>query len=216
MHTRSFNSFRPKFAIFGLTVLTFLLLCAPVMAHHPFGGDAPVNVVEGFLSGIGHPVIGLDHLAFVITAGLLATTFKRGLFIPIAFVLASLAGTIIHLLNFDLPMTEFLISLSVLGFGFLLAMKDSLPGGTVIVFAGMAGLFHGYAYGEAVIGAGMPSLLAYLIGFSTIQMAISGGVYLVVKKLVSNGDDVKPLNLRFAGFVLSGIGVTLLSNLVLG
>jgi hypothetical protein len=47
-------------------------------------------------------------------------------------------------------------------------------------------------------------------------MAISGGVYLVVKKLVSNGDDVKPLNLRFAGFVLSGVGVTLLSNLVLG
>jgi urease accessory protein len=138
------------------------------------------------------------------------------LFIPIAFVLASLAGTIIHLLNFDLPMTEFLISLSVLGFGFLLAMKDSLPGGTVIVFAGMAGLFHGYAYGEAVVGAGMPSLLAYLIGFSTIQMAISGGVYLVVKKLVSNSDDVKPLNLRFAGFVLSGVGVTLLSNLVLG
>jgi urease accessory protein len=95
-------------------------------------------------------------------------------------------------------------------------MKDSLPGGTVIVFAGMAGLFHGYAYGEAVVGAGMPSLLAYLIGFSTIQMAISGGVYLVVKKLVSNSDDVKPLNLRFAGFVLSGVGVTLLSNLVLG
>jgi urease accessory protein len=186
------------------------------MAHHPFGGDAPVNIFEGFLSGIGHPVIGLDHLAFVITAGLLATTFNRGWFIPIVFVLASLTGTIIHLLNFNLPMTEFLISLSVLGFGLLLAMKDSLPEAAVIVLAGMAGLFHGYAYGESVIGAGMPSLIAYLIGFSTIQMVISGGVYLVAKKLVSSDDNVKPLSLRFAGFILSGVGVTLLSNLLLG
>lgn len=216
MHTRSFNSFSPQFVISGLTVLTFLLLCAPAMAHHPFGGDTPVNVIEGFLSGIGHPVIGLDHLAFVITAGLLATTFNRGLSIPIAFVLASLVGTIIHLLNVNMPMTEILISLSVLGFGLLLAMKDSVPGGAVIVLAGMAGLFHGYAYGEAVVGAGMPSLLAYLIGFSTIQMVISGGVYLVVKKLISGGNDVKPLNLRFAGFVLSGIGMGLLSGLVVG
>jgi urease accessory protein len=216
MPTRSFNSFSLRFAICGLTVLTLLILCAPVMAHHPFGGDAPVNIFEGFLSGIGHPVIGLDHLAFVITAGLLATTFNRGWFIPIVFVLASLTGTIIHLLNFNLPMTEFLISLSVLGFGLLLAMKDSLPEAAVIVLAGMAGLFHGYAYGESVIGAGMPSLIAYLIGFSTIQMVISGGVYLVAKKLVSSDDNVKPLSLRFAGFILSGVGVTLLSNLLLG
>jgi len=216
MHIRSLNSFSLKIVICGLTVPTFLLLGLPAMAHHPFGGDTPVTIIEGFLSGIGHPVIGLDHLAFVITAGLLATTFNRGLFIPVAFVLASLAGTIIHLLNVNLPMTEFVISLSVLGFGLLLAMKDSLPGRAVIVLAGMAGLFHGYAYGEAVVGAGMPSLLAYLIGFSTIQMVISSGIYLAVKKLVNRDDDVKPLNLRFVGLVLSGIGVTLLSNLFLG
>lgn len=215
MHTKSFTTLSPKLLMGGLVVIASLLLCAPALAHHPFGSEAPTNAVEGFLSGIGHPVIGLDHLAFVITAGLLAAIFKRGLLIPVAFVITSLLGTIVHLLNVNLPAPEFFISASVLVFGLLLAMKNSLPSGIMIALAAVAGLFHGYAYGEAVVGAGMPSLLAYLIGFSCIQVVIAVGVYFTAKQLGANG-NVKPLNLRFAGFTLTGIGAAFLSATVLG
>ncbi|WP_008309896.1 HupE/UreJ family protein [Leptolyngbya sp. PCC 6406] len=215
MPTRSFANLSPKLIMGALAVIGSLLLCAPAMAHHPFGGEAPTNAIEGFLSGVGHPVIGLDHLAFIITVGLLAAIFNRGLLIPVAFVVTSLLGTVVHLLNVNLPAPEFFISASVLVFGLLLAMKNSLPSGIMIALAAAAGLFHGYAYGEAVVGAGMPSLLAYLIGFSTIQMAISVGVYLTAKQLGASS-DVKPLNLRFAGFTLMGIGAAFLSATVLG
>ncbi len=215
MLTKLFANSSSKLIIIGLVVIAPLLLCAPALAHHPFGSEAPANAVEGFLSGVGHPVIGLDHLAFVITAGLLAAIFNRGLLIPVAFVITSLLGTIVHLLNVNLPAPEFFVSASVLVFGLLLAMKNSLPSGIMIALAAVAGLFHGYAYGEAVVGAGMPSLLAYLIGFSTIQMVIAVGVYLIAKQLGANG-DAKPLNLRFAGFTLAGIGAAFLSATVLG
>jgi urease accessory protein len=215
MHTKSLTNLSSKLLIGGLTVVGPLLLCAPALAHHPFGSEAPANAIEGFLSGIGHPVIGLDHLAFVITAGLLAAIFNRGLLIPVAFVITSLLGTIVHLLNVNLPAPEFFISASVLVFGLLLAMKNSLPSEIMIALAAVAGLFHGYAYGEAVVGAGMPSLLAYLLGFSTIQMVIAVSVYLAAKQLGANS-NVKPLNLRFAGFTLTGIGAAFLSATALG
>lgn len=215
MQAKSFANLSAKLIVSGLTVLGPLLLCTPALAHHPFGSEAPANAIEGFLSGVGHPVIGLDHLAFIITVGLLAAIFNRGLLIPVAFVITSLLGTIVHLLNVNLPAPEFFISASVLVFGLLLAMKNSLPSGIIIALAAVAGLFHGYAYGEAVVGAGMPSLLAYLIGFSTIQMIIAVGAYLTAKQLGTNS-DAKPLNLRFAGFTLTGIGVAFLSVTVLG
>ena len=47
-------------------------LAAPAFAHHPLDGKIPSNLFEGFMSGLGHPVIGLDHLAFVIAVGLIA------------------------------------------------------------------------------------------------------------------------------------------------
>jgi urease accessory protein len=206
----------PQTAVIGsLTGASLLLLAAPAMAHHPFGGDAPANIVEGFLSGMGHPVIGLDHLAFVITAGLLAAVLNRGLWIPIAFVATSLLGTFGHLANVNLPAPEFFISTSVLVFGLLLALKQSLPAVVVIALAAVAGVFHGYAYGEAVVGAGMPSLLAYLLGFSTIQLAIAIAGYLMAKKLGASDEQTR-LKLRFAGFTLTGVGAALLSGVILG
>ena len=58
------------------------------------------------MSGMGHPVIGIDHLAFVIAAGLVAALMRRGVLVPIVFVLGSLAGTGIHLQALDLPAPE--------------------------------------------------------------------------------------------------------------
>lgn len=215
MHAKFFTNLHSKVTMGGLAFIGLLLLAAPAMAHHPFGGETPLNPLQGFLSGVGHPVIGFDHLAFVITAGLLATVFNRGLLIPIAFVSTSLLGTVIHLLSIDLPAPEFFIAASVLVFGVLLAMKNSLPSGIVIVLGALAGLFHGYAYGEAVVGAGMSSLMAYLIGFSTVQMVIALGVYMATRQL-GGSPEQKPLNLRFAGFTLAGVGAAFLSAALLG
>ena len=200
----------------GVVVTAGLMLAAlPALAHHPSGGDMPTNAIQGFLSGVGHPVIGLDHLAFVITAGLLAAVMGRGLMIPIGFVLASMVGTGIHLMAIDLPAAELVISGSVLLFGALLAMKQ--PPSTAIVtgLAALAGLFHGYAYGEAVVGARMDTIVAYLGGFAMIQMAIAIAAYAIAKQLTGKTEG-NALKLRFAGFTLAGVGAAFLSGVVLG
>ncbi|MEM6866945.1 MAG: HupE/UreJ family protein [Cyanobacteria bacterium P01_C01_bin.121] len=51
----------------------------PALAYHPFGGNVPGTIWTSLLSGIGHPVIGLDHLAFVIAVSLMAAVLRQGL-----------------------------------------------------------------------------------------------------------------------------------------
>mgnify|MGYP006450570869 CR=1 FL=1 len=41
------------------------------LGHHPMGGETPKTFTQGLLSGLGHPVIELDHLLFVIAFALL-------------------------------------------------------------------------------------------------------------------------------------------------
>ena len=57
------------------TALALLILAATgggAEAHHAMGGTTPQTLAQGLLSGLAHPVIGLDHLAFTVAAGLLA------------------------------------------------------------------------------------------------------------------------------------------------
>ena len=85
-----------------LVCVTLLAFATPALAHHPFGGMMPNTWVQGFLSGLGHPVIGPDHLLFTIVIGLLATRLKPAWAIPAAFLAATLAGTGLHLMGLDL------------------------------------------------------------------------------------------------------------------
>lgn len=208
--------FRPFTTVGALASLAILLSATSVSAHHPFGGTTPSNFFEGFFSGIGHPLIGSDHFAFIVAVGLLAAVKKQGMVIPIAFVLASLAGTGLHLASFSLPAPEFFISASVLLFGILLAMKRSPNLGVVSVLAAIAGIFHGYAYGEAVVGAEMTPLVSYLAGFTLVQLGIAIGAYKIAQAAISKTTNQPLLSLRFAGFAIGGIGAAFLSSLMLG
>lgn len=200
----------------GSAIALFLLVAQPAIAHHPFGGKTPGNFLEGILSGMGHPVIGPDHFAFVVAIGLLAALKgQQGIFLPIAFVLATVGGTIVHLFGIDLPAPELMISASVLTFGIFLAIKDSPNWVWLSGSAAIAGLFHGYAYGEAIVGAEMTPLIAYLIGFALIQLAIALAAFKIARLALKKVAEQPTLALRFAGFTISGIGAAFLSSVIL-
>ncbi len=74
----------------GLIVLAFS--GAPAFAHHLMGGHTPATFGEGILSGLGHPVIGLDHFAAVVAVGCLAAAHRAAYPLVVAFVLAMMAG----------------------------------------------------------------------------------------------------------------------------
>ncbi|HEY9815995.1 MAG TPA: HupE/UreJ family protein [Candidatus Obscuribacterales bacterium] len=201
--------------ILALALGAIALYATPALAHHPFGGQTPTTFMAGFLSGLGHPVIGLDHATFVVASGLLAALWPSGLVIPLGFVLSSLLGTSVHLLGWNLPAAEIFISGSVVMFGILLALRQQLPLLPVVILGAIAGLFHGYAYGEAIIGAEMMPLVAYLLGFTVIQGAIALAAYAMARQ-ASLPSKEHPLSLRFAGFLICGLGTAFLSTIVLG
>lgn len=215
----------------GLGALIILLsLAQPALAHHPLGGQTPSNVVEGFLSGLGHPVIGFDHLAFVIASGLVAANTKRGWIIPVGFVIAAMAGTGLHLQAVNLPILEVVIGASVLAMGGLLVLfqthnvvregnnqdhQESFRYSLFIAFgSAIAGIFHGYAYGEAVIGAEMTPVVAYLAGFTLIQLGIALGSYKLAPTLLAPFSSPSVPMTRLIGCGIMGMGVVFITSAI--
>lgn len=198
-----------------VTVFFLLMLAVPVMAHHPMGGRLPGNGFEGFLSGFAHPLIGPDHFAFMVAVGLLSAVKQQGVSILVAFIVSSMVGTGLHVLGLDIPFTELFISGSVLLFGVLLARQNKYKPNTflIMLLAAISGVFHGYAYGEAVVGAETAPLLSYLVGFTTIQVVMSAGIFALISRLSQgNGSQKLLINLGSAGLVLCGIGAAFLSS----
>ena len=192
--------------------ISLLVVASPASAHHPMGGKIPSNFFEGFLSGLAHPVIGLDHLAFVVAVGLFAALKPQGILMPIFFVLSAMLGTGIHLSGVTLPVVELIVSASILLFGILMALKNSPNVLMMVGLSIVAGLFHGYAYGEAIFGAQTTALVAYLAGFTVIQLVISSAAFFVGKKVLDGDFAQAAPNLRSAGLVICGIGAAFLAS----
>lgn len=204
------------FLIIGLTLIEFFMIVSSAMAHHPMGGKTPNNLMTGLLSGLGHPIIGLDHFAFVVASGLVVIGMASFWFVPTAFVVTAIFGTMIHLQSVDLPLAETTIALSVILFGILIALKNNWQSNNPIfaliltALAGFAGLFHGYAYGEAIIGAELTPLVAYLIGFTIIQLAIAFSAYYLGSFLVKKISEQKLPLLKLIGLSITSIGLVYL------
>ncbi|MCX7594065.1 MAG: HupE/UreJ family protein [Fischerella sp.] len=200
--------------IAAVTCLGLLSAVNPALAHHALGGKVPSNFFEGFISGLAHPIIGLDHFAFVVAVGLLSVGQQNSFLIPAAFVLTAMAGTGIHVLKYDLPFPEIIIACSVIAFGVMLVLSRK-PNWLVLLGLGaVAGLFHGYAYGESIVGAQMAPLVAYLAGFTVIQYVVAIGALLVGNAFSSRFGSTKML--RLAGLVISAIGAVFLTSAIAG
>lgn len=201
---------RIRIAIPLVTSILTLSLAVPALAHHPFGGTTPSTWGQGFLSGVGHPVIGIDHLVFIIVTGLLATRVKLGWTVPAAFLATSLVGAGLHLIGLNLPASEFFISLSVVLIGILTAYSRKLTAGTAVLLSAATGVFHGYAYGEAIVGAEMTPLFSYLIGFTAAQGAIMAGAFWIARE---RSTSIKKLAwVRAAGLIACGAGGVFLAT----
>ncbi len=160
---------------FALSLMALLPL--PAAAHHPMDGAMPQTLWQGFASGIGHPVIGLDHLAFLLAAGVLAAALPRNqaLRAIFGFLAAGMVGLTLHMAGIGLGMTEALVAASVLLAGLALLVAKRVSARALLLGFALAGLFHGHAFAEAVIGAEATPIIAYLAGLAVIQGALMLG-----------------------------------------
>ncbi|MBU8542543.1 MULTISPECIES: HupE/UreJ family protein [Roseomonadaceae] len=181
-----------------------LLLASPALAHHPMDGAVPATLWQGLASGIGHPVIGPDHLAFLMAVGLVAGLAGWGLARPLLFVLASLLGVASGWMGLALPAAEWIVAASVIVLGALLLARATLPAGGWMALLAVAGLAHGQAYAEAVIGAEASPVFAYLLGLGLVQGALVAGVALLARRVPALTTGAVP---RLAGLAVLLVGV---------
>lgn len=167
-----------------LGVLALMMMIAqPAWAHHPMGGKLPQTFLQGLLSGFGHPVIGVDHLAAIVGVGILAALAGRSAAVVLAFSISVIAGVGLHLYGIDLPASELFVGLTTLLIGALVILRQSMSAGRALLLFALAGLVHGYALGESIVGAEASPLVAYLLGLLIMQTAIGVVVYAAVRSL---------------------------------
>ena len=190
------------------SLILLVLGSAPAVAHHLMGGRTPATFIEGLLSGLGHPVIGLDHLAAVVAVGCLAAAHRVAPALAIGFVIAMMAGVALHLHGTTVPGAETLVALSVIFLGaFMLRGRDVAAVTAFLLFA-VVGLIHGYALGESIYGAEQTPLYAYLLGLALIQSAIALAAMQMTRLLGQRAAGASPLRLVGAG--IAGIGLAIL------
>jgi urease accessory protein len=207
------NAKRPLIdMIRSATVALVFMLAAghPAHAHHVMDGKLPVTFAQGMLSGLGHPVIGIDHLAFIVAMGVAVGAAGLHLALPAVFIAVSAIGVALHLGGMALPASELVVAASVLLAGAMIASGRAVPvAGWAALFA-LAGLFHGYAFGESIFGAEPSPLVAYLIGLAIVQAAVATGCALIARR-----SSQRALAPRLAGAAIACVGIAILAGQII-
>ena len=123
-----------------LAGLPLLLAAAPAFAHHPMGGMRRRRPsCRGFFPAVGHPVIGIDHFAFVVALGLAAAFMRNVWAPPLAAVAGMTAGCLLAVGSVALPIVEPVVALSVLLLGGMVLFGRSLSGPVAAALFAAAG-----------------------------------------------------------------------------
>jgi urease accessory protein len=197
------------FSIAGAAAIAALPL--PASAHHFMDAGLPQTFAQGFLSGLAHPVIGLDHAAFIVGAGFFLALVERGRWGVLAMIGGSLLGAALHLLGIGLPWGEAGVALSVILVGGLVMARRRIEISWLSGGLALAGVLHGHAYAETIFGAEATPLVAYLAGFSLVQLGIAVAALLIHRRLIAKRDAwVRPASSGL-GAAVGVIGVVFLA-----
>ena len=195
-----------------ITTIAASVAATPALAHHPLAGAPMETFTHGMLSGIGHPVLGFDHLFFVALVGIAAVYTGRALMAPAAFIITMLLGTLAMSNGIALPAIEPMIVLSLIVLGYLVASGRAMALPVALGLFAFAGIFHGSAYGgaiaeqEAAVGGSV--MIGYLLGLGITQYLISIASGMVAVK-IWNATEASAIQPRLAGAVVGGMGLFL-------
>ena len=189
----------------GLGLLLLVLSVTNASAHHVMGGRMPATFMDGLLSGLGHPIIGIDHFAAVVAVGCLAATHNAAPTLVIGFIAAMMAGVTLHLHGASVPAAELLVAVTVIALGTLLVGHRQMPTGRVLTLFALVGLVQGYALGY---GAEPTPIYAYLIGLGVVQGAIALVAVKIARGFAGGPTTLSPLRLVGAG--IAGVGLAVL------
>ena len=141
------------------------LLATPALAHTS-------HLMEsGLVSGLLHPLTGVDHLLAMLAVGIWAALQKGKAtsLIPATFTLMLLAGFMLAVSGFALPVVEGGIAVSVMMLGLFIATTQQMKLAAALPIVGGFALFHGAAHGAEM---GLVSTFAFATGFIASSLAL--------------------------------------------
>ena len=198
--------------IFTHTFAMILLPLSAAMAHHPLAGQPMQTFFDGILSGVGHPILGFDHLFFVLAVGIASVFTGRPATAPLFFVTSMLCGVGLIIAGVNLPLVEYVIAFSLIAAGALIFSGYNSGLARSATLFSVAGLFHGWAFGETIVGQEsvlQSVVIGYLIGLAAIQWFIAYGAGMFVKSSLNVLDSADP-KARVLGGVVAGAGAVFL------
>jgi urease accessory protein len=156
----------------GLAVMLLLLDRHPAQAHHLIEILAlPVTPLNGLISGLAHPVIGPDHLVFLLALSLVGLRAQARWMLGL--LLLGLLGAVAGVLLPGLPGTELLLALSLAIEA--LVVLGRLPSAVLLPTM----VLHGYGLSIPALGWNSMPLATYLLG-----LLISQGLLLALALVV--------------------------------
>lgn len=149
----------PAFASKMIAMLLLLASSSSVLAHT---GSASAG---GFLAGLAHPLIGLDHLLAMLAVGLWASMIGRPALrlLPIVFPLLMVFGGALAMSGISLPGVETGIALSALVLGLMVVFAVKLPLAMAAVIVGIFAIVHGHAHATELPATA--NVFTYTTGF---------------------------------------------------
>jgi urease accessory protein len=144
----------------SISLLTLVLLCAPSAFAHVQKGEA-----AGFLSGLKHPISGLDHVLAMVAVGLWGAQLGSPAIwvLPVAFPMVMAFGGMLGLIGVPLPGIEYGIAASAILLGVAVMFELRPPLAIAASIVAIFAIFHGHAHGTE-LPPGQSGLL-YSIGF---------------------------------------------------
>jgi urease accessory protein len=142
-------------------MFTALVSVLPAVAN----AHAQAGAAAGFVSGLAHPVSGLDHVLAMVAVGLWGA--QLGLpaiwILPVTFPIVMALGGLLGLLGIPLPGVEIGIAASALMLGMAVATESRPALAVAALVVGTFAVFHGYAHGSELKAGESP--LLYSLGF---------------------------------------------------
>lgn len=171
-----------RFQILAISIVGSSL---PAAAH---SGNSPAN---DFLTGLIHPLSGIDHLVPMIALGIWAAVMGgRSLWLlPMTFLSAMAMGGSLGQMNMPLPLTEPVIVASAVILSVFAVLRLRFDQWLTVALTCVFAIAHGHAHGMEL--PAQTSFLLYGIGFvaATAALHMSG---ILIAYLTSNTEVRAP------------------------
>ena len=163
-----------KQSYYNTTALAFWI--STVIVLWPLYAWAHVGSGEagGFLTGLQHPVSGLDHVVAMIAVGLWGAQLGNPALwvLPVLFPMMMAGGGMLGLMGIPLPGVEIGIAISAIVLGTMVFAEARLNIQLAMVIVAFFAIFHGHAHGTE-LPAGQSGLL-YSMGFVAATGCLHG------------------------------------------